>query len=80
MTDPVKQDPPSPSWKAKAMTFAVLVLGALPFSGLIDDHPKIKIFVGIVTMGLAGIGYKVHATSLVDAHEAGKAIGSDGAS
>ena len=71
MSDPstnTASDPPTPGWLATFCVFAIAILGALPTSGLLDGTPWAQKLVGLVTVGLAAIGYMTHQSSLKTVH------------
>jgi len=72
MSDPqvtTTTEPPTPGWLTKLIAVGVAVIGALPFSGLLDGHPTATRIVGVVLIGLAQAGYSTHSTALREVHE-----------
>jgi hypothetical protein len=70
--DPTPAPVLKPGWRTSEawFTLVVIVLGAIPNSGLVDNSPLAAKLVGLVASVLAALGYQTQRTKLKIAHAA----------
>jgi hypothetical protein len=57
---------PTPGWKTSEawISFLVIVLGALPSSGLLNNEPALTKIVGLIVAALSGVNYTYQRSAI----------------